>query len=306
MGILDEAIREHLDLKRQHGAAESELRKLEDEAFGPPARPEGPSAVLAEEQPVMEHPTVEAPPAPEPEESAVPPSGESEAEVSGRVEELAEPPPPETFPETEIAPPVEETGEPEAAAPPPPPAETPAPPAPEPPAPPAPEPPAPPDEPPSDEAESIVDQPTEIYDVDEELGRPESPSEEELVSEEIAEPRLAPGEGVEAGLEPEEPLADEGTGEGGDEDFFSEQSLSDELDRALDAPDTEEAPAAPEPAPEPDEQGEEGFSDQEPASEGEGEGEDVLEETPEFLQDTPESDRLWFEQKPPKDFDFDD
>ncbi len=35
------------------------------------------------------------------------------------------------------------------------------------------------------------------------------------------------------------------------------------------------------------------------------EGEDVLEETPEFLQDTPDHDRLWFEQKPPKDFDFD-
>jgi hypothetical protein len=32
---------------------------------------------------------------------------------------------------------------------------------------------------------------------------------------------------------------------------------------------------------------------------------DVLEETPEFLQDTPDHDRLWFEQKPPKDFDFD-
>jgi hypothetical protein len=32
--------------------------------------------------------------------------------------------------------------------------------------------------------------------------------------------------------------------------------------------------------------------------------EDVLEETPEFLQETPEHDRLWFEQKPPKDFDF--
>jgi hypothetical protein len=31
---------------------------------------------------------------------------------------------------------------------------------------------------------------------------------------------------------------------------------------------------------------------------------DVLEETPEFLQETPEHDRLWFEQKPPKDFDF--
>ena len=31
---------------------------------------------------------------------------------------------------------------------------------------------------------------------------------------------------------------------------------------------------------------------------------DELEETPEFLQETPEHDRLWFEQKPPKDFDF--
>ena len=37
-----------------------------------------------------------------------------------------------------------------------------------------------------------------------------------------------------------------------------------------------------------------------------GEAEDVLEETPEFLQETPEHDRLWFEQKPPRDFDFDD
>ncbi|MGI8506055.1 MAG: hypothetical protein ACR2MK_04495 [Solirubrobacteraceae bacterium] len=36
-----------------------------------------------------------------------------------------------------------------------------------------------------------------------------------------------------------------------------------------------------------------------------GDGEDVLEETPEFLQDTPDHDRLWFEQRPPKDFDFD-
>ncbi|MGO9960346.1 MAG: hypothetical protein ACLP50_30955 [Solirubrobacteraceae bacterium] len=39
-----------------------------------------------------------------------------------------------------------------------------------------------------------------------------------------------------------------------------------------------------------------------------GEGpsdEDMLEETPEFLQDTPDHDRLWFEQRPPRDFDFD-
>lgn len=32
---------------------------------------------------------------------------------------------------------------------------------------------------------------------------------------------------------------------------------------------------------------------------------DVLETTPEFLQDAPEHDRLWFEQRPPRDFDFD-
>jgi outer membrane biosynthesis protein TonB len=42
--------------------------------------------------------------------------------------------------------------------------------------------------------------------------------------------------------------------------------------------------------------------DDEPPAEGD---EDVLEETPDFLQDTPEHDRLWFEQKPPRDFDFD-
>ena len=41
-------------------------------------------------------------------------------------------------------------------------------------------------------------------------------------------------------------------------------------------------------------------ADEEP----EAEAEDVLEETPEFLQETPEHDRLWFEQRPPRDFDF--
>jgi hypothetical protein len=41
------------------------------------------------------------------------------------------------------------------------------------------------------------------------------------------------------------------------------------------------------------------------ASEPEEEDPDVLEDTPDFLQETPEHDRLWFEQKPPRDFDFD-
>jgi hypothetical protein len=44
---------------------------------------------------------------------------------------------------------------------------------------------------------------------------------------------------------------------------------------------------------------------EEPPSEQEPEEPaDELEETPEFLQETPEHDRLWFEQKPPRDFDF--
>jgi hypothetical protein len=52
------------------------------------------------------------------------------------------------------------------------------------------------------------------------------------------------------------------------------------------------------------------WSDPAPPDEPEAEAsaeedaEDVLEETPEFLQETPEHDRLWFEQRPPRDFDF--
>src|ERR1044072_2873476 len=42
-----------------------------------------------------------------------------------------------------------------------------------------------------------------------------------------------------------------------------------------------------------------------PRRTADGEEEDVLEETPDFLQETPEHDRLWFEQKPPRDFDWD-
>ena len=44
-----------------------------------------------------------------------------------------------------------------------------------------------------------------------------------------------------------------------------------------------------------------------PAAEGEEgeEGEDLLEETPDFLQES-EGEDLWFEQGPPRDFDFDD
>jgi hypothetical protein len=78
----------------------------------------------------------------------------------------------------------------------------------------------------------------------------------------------------------------------------------------------EPEPFAPEPEPEPEvepaSEPDPVTSDQSPVTEDEREpaephepsDDDVLEDTPEFLQETPEHDRLWFEQKPPRDFDF--
>jgi hypothetical protein len=74
----------------------------------------------------------------------------------------------------------------------------------------------------------------------------------------------------------------------------------------------EPAPPEPEPEPETDPWLEE-ERDEVPAEESlahpredtEEPSEDVLEDTPDFLQETPEHDRLWFEQRPPRDFDWD-
>src|SRR3954453_23999864 len=43
MGVLEDAIREHLDLKRKHGASDEELNQQEADALGPARRdlPEG-------------------------------------------------------------------------------------------------------------------------------------------------------------------------------------------------------------------------------------------------------------------------
>src|SRR3954452_6306802 len=71
MGVLEDAIREHLDLKRQHGASDEELTKQETEALGP-ARREAPEAEteLAEPDAEIEMETaVEDPASPEAEEA---------------------------------------------------------------------------------------------------------------------------------------------------------------------------------------------------------------------------------------------
>src|SRR3954471_4371713 len=65
MGLLDDAIREHLELKRRHGADPGDVARQESEALGPVRR----SAETAQAQPEVElEPDfdVEPEPAPEP------------------------------------------------------------------------------------------------------------------------------------------------------------------------------------------------------------------------------------------------
>ena len=66
MGLLDDAIREHLELKRRHGADPAEVADLEREAFGPGRRAPEPLEV-----PVAPAPAADVP-EPEPEAAAEP------------------------------------------------------------------------------------------------------------------------------------------------------------------------------------------------------------------------------------------
>jgi hypothetical protein len=206
MGVLDDAIKEHLELKRRHGAPEDELRRQEEEALGPVRRevvPEGDEAAGdGGEQPV------------EASERAAEESAEAGPEAPQAPFDGDAPPPepgadadaPEPFPE-EAAPTVRRASE--------------------------------------------HDEPL--------------PDAEEL---EASDYPPAPEDHM---LEPDQT-----------EDSAPHAAPADELD---DFDDVDEA-------------------DDDEAAESETPG-DVLEDTPDFLEETPEHDRLWFEQKPPRDFDFD-
>jgi hypothetical protein len=191
MGLLDDAIRQHLELKRQHGASEDELQRQEEEALGPARRDVAPAEPSAEE-----------------------------AEVDLEAAEDAAP-----------------------------------------------------------DADEDA-----LYEQDDEPFEPEiAPREPE--SDSAAEP--------DAPLEPDE-----------------EPALEHDLEGV---PEPEAAPPSPAPfdaATALEEFGEEDEPEDEPEDKGdedqpEGGDADVLEDTPDFLQETPEHDRLWFEQKPPRDSDFD-
>jgi hypothetical protein len=106
---------------------------------------------------------------------------------------------------------------------------------------------------------------------------------------------------------PEEPRITERGHAEPPEDFGPEDEPEWEHDpMAPSRPRRRPAPASPPPAAEP---GETAEFDVEAEGDGgeddQADGDDMLEETPEFLQDTPDHDRLWFEQRPPRDFDFD-
>jgi hypothetical protein len=293
MGILDEAIREHLELKRQHGAGDSELKQLEDEAFGQAERPGSEGA----SDPLAEAPT---------EFMAVPEGGEtSSRREPPTIADLQEPPPPAEEAPVDEAPAEEEQPamEHEIVAD-----------APEPAAEAEPEAEIEPSGPSTEERHAIAEQPTELHDMESELGAPPSPTDEELVEEEIAEPRLAPADPL-AGLEEDEDAEVSVTGPAADDDdelddeddaFWNEQRLSDELDQALEAPPRDPEPELSDEVELDDEVQVEQDEDPEPEAAAPLHDEDVLEETPDFLEETPEDDQLWFEQKPPKDFDFDD
>jgi hypothetical protein len=316
MGILDEAIREHLELKRQHGAGDPELKQLEDEAFGPPERPgsEGFPGDPFAEAPTqfIAVPETEGGAAERAEEPELEGESRSRRESLGIADlqelppsiERADEEPPAAGPAEEEQPAVEDgivPGGPQQAT-----------------------------GPTTEERHAIAEQPTELFDVEEEIAT--APSDEELAEEELAEPRLAPVdplaslEGAEAEEKVEVIAAEEEDAE--DDDFFDGQRLSDELDQALEAPVKEESEESEGEAPGGVEMEREAEADEEDAvedlafeDEDEGEpntesaqpedvpdsdrDEDVLEETPDFLEDS-EDDQLWFEQKPPKDFDFDD
>ncbi len=287
MSILDDAIREHLELKRAHGADEGEVKRLEDEAFGPPQRPD-------EIDPFSDAPT-EFLLSPEETAAGEPEIGDEHERGGGRpnLTDLQEPPAEEAdLGEEPVGPaagpgPVDEAAMPPPAAPRDEPAPPPAAPPPSPAEAAAAPPPPPVDQTPADlapptgeeqqpdqeehpagehelggdagpapeERDALVDQPTQIFDVQAEMdaaaaAERESPTDEELVDAAQAEPQAAPpapeeqapleSSGPDAEVAGHPPAEAEPEEDSAEFDFFNEQRLSDELDRALEAPVTDE------------------------------------------------------------------
>src|SRR5690349_22859774 len=96
MGLLDDAIREHLELKRRHGADPTEVARQESEALGPARRAAEPPATVADPEHEPEPgPFDELEPIWDPELVAVAPEAEPEPAAepqARRVEEIVDQP----------------------------------------------------------------------------------------------------------------------------------------------------------------------------------------------------------------------
>lgn len=300
MGILDDAIREHLELKRQHGAEPGDLARLEKEAFGPSTRPgDEPSfASEADEEPGDEQPTelVEAD-APRTEVSAEQPP-EDDDEPDSELD--TDPGSGILFDHLEDDPfaDIGEVGEGS-------------------------------DETPAQRAriehselQDTIDhpavgaaeptEPPESAIFDSEIGEEELPLDEidlDLDTDPVAPEPPAPADPASAAASADPAPPTPAEPDFGEDEF----DLSLEEEEALEqpAPEPSRAPDPPvedEPAPSPEPPVEdEPMLPPEPPAESAPDGEeeeDLLEETPEFLEGAPEGERLWFEQGEPKDFDF--
>ena len=314
MGILDEAIREHLELKRQHGAGDSELKQLEDEAFGQAERPgdeeasdppaEAPTEFMAQPDAPRSRPAGASPTIADLQEPPPRRAGASEGRGgAGGRGARREAPAEEEQPamEHEIVADEPEPAEPAEAA----------------------------------EAEPTVPQPKSARPSPNSRprsstsrrssSRPPSPSDEELAEEERRAPprtgraarRPRGGRGgrghVQAPppttrgvrgrgrrlLERAAPLRRTRPGPRGAARRRPASSRS-RAHRGADPRGREPAASRAE-SPSTRTRGRATTSPSPPRRD-----EDVLDETPDFLEEAPEDDQLWFEQKPPKDFDFDD
>jgi len=341
MGILDEAIREHLDLKRAHGAEEAEVKDLESEAFGPADRPDAVSAADPSISPgssittpagegdqldkVFKHETGTNP-IPEPssdaekvEENDIVPAAAAEAETRIETTDAAASSIP-ADPDATVETPGPDVEEPAAG--------------------------APYGDSGKEDAGDMLEAershlssyPTEHYDVDAAIAEEdeidllsESSLSDELDRalgdspvEEVSDPEIS-GEAEiedepvmvepEAELEPpsnemERPEPNFDLGPESRDPKLGVEKVAEPEPEAEFEPEFEATPAVEDSDDEAS--GEESFFDQDdpledpPAHVQDDEAEDVLEETPDFLEETPEHDRLWFEQKEPKDFDFGD
>jgi hypothetical protein len=244
MGILDDAIREHLELKRAHGASDAEVSAQEAEAFGP-VRPETVPASPPEGDPTQMLMSEEAA-ALQVDEAAAPPVEPVAEETVAHPPDLA----PEPFQPSAEDPGVVHPGD------------------------------------------ALVPDP---HDHAHEPGSDPAWGED---TEFFAEPAAAAPAEPAAPADPQHHHDEPHPALHDHEAFHAEEHPPEPVFRSA-AP-VEEPPVEPTPVEEPPV---EEPPVERPPAEPDGE-EDVLEETPEFLQDAPEHDRLWFEQKPPRDFDF--